>query len=128
MEKSVKNRIITLSLREIKNSFKRFLSLLIISMLGVTVFVGIKATAPDMMNSIDKYYDDSTYYVDSVKIEDMAKDKDVPFGGRIAVKKKVEKSDKAINIHFIIGLVIAIFVVMSIGILKIKNSKGKYKR
>ena len=79
-------------------------------------------------NIIDKYYDDSTYYVDSVKIEDMAKDKDVPFGGRIAVKKKVEKSDKAINIHFIIGLVIAIFVVMSIGILKIKNSKGKYKR
>ena len=28
-------------------------------MLGVTVFVGIKATAPDMMNSIDKYYDES---------------------------------------------------------------------
>lgn len=79
-------------------------------------------------NIIDKYYDDSTYYDDSVKIEDMAKDKDVPFGGRIAVKKKVEKSDKAINIHFIIGLVIAIFGVMSIGILKIKNSKGKYKR
>ena len=59
MEKSVKNRIITLSLREIKNSFKRFLSLLIISMLGVTVFVGIKATAPDMMNSIDKFYDEN---------------------------------------------------------------------
>ncbi len=62
MEKSVKNRIITLSLREIKNSFKRFLSLLIISMLGVTVFVGIKATAPDMMNSIDKYYDENNIY------------------------------------------------------------------
>ena len=62
MENSVKNRIITLSLREIKNSFKRFLSLLIISMLGVTVFVGIKATAPDMMNSIDKYYDENNIY------------------------------------------------------------------
>ena len=58
----MKNRIITLSLREIKNSFKRFLSLLIISMLGVTVFVGIKATAPDMMNSIDKYYDENNIY------------------------------------------------------------------
>lgn len=79
-------------------------------------------------NIIDKYYDDSTYYVDSVKIEDMAKDKDVPFGGRIAVKKSADKSDKTINIYFVMGLVIAIFVVMSIGILKIKSNKGKYKR
>ena len=31
-------------------------------MLGVTVFVGIKATAPDMMNSIDKYYDENNIY------------------------------------------------------------------
>lgn len=79
-------------------------------------------------NIIDKYYDDSTYYVDSVKIEDMAKDKEVPFGGRIAVKKSADKSDKTINIYFVMGLVIAIFVVMSIGILKIKSNKGKYKR
>ena len=31
-------------------------------MLGVTVFVGIKATAPDMMNSIDKYYDENQLF------------------------------------------------------------------
>ena len=58
----------------------------------------------------------------------MAKDKEVPFGGRIAVKKSADKSDKTINIYFVMGLVIAIFVVMSIGILKIKSNKGKYKR
>ena len=58
----MKNRIKTISIREIKQSFKRFLSLLVMSMLGVGVFVGISATAPDMMKSLDKYYDDSNYY------------------------------------------------------------------
>ena len=54
-----KDRINTSSIREIKHSFKRFLSLLVMSMLGVGVFVGIKMTAPDMMKSLDKYYDDN---------------------------------------------------------------------
>lgn len=58
----MKNRIVTISIREIKKSFKRFLSLMIISMLGVGVFVGIKATSPDMMKSLDKYYDDNNIY------------------------------------------------------------------
>lgn len=57
-----KNRINTSSIREIKHSFKRFLSLLVMSMLGVGVFVGIKMAAPDMMASLDKYYDDSNLY------------------------------------------------------------------
>lgn len=57
-----KDRIKTTSIREIKNSFKRFLSLLVMSMLGVGVFVGIKMAAPDMMQSLDKYYDDNSVY------------------------------------------------------------------
>lgn len=57
-----KNRIITTSIREIKNSFKRFLSLLIMSMLGVGVFVGIRMAAPDMLSSLDYYYDNANYY------------------------------------------------------------------
>lgn len=57
-----KNRINTTSVREIKSSFKRFLSLLIMSMLGVGVFIGIKMAAPDMMASLDKYYDDNNLY------------------------------------------------------------------
>ena len=57
-----KNRINTTSIREIKHSFKRFLSLLVMSMLGVGVFVGIKMSAPDMMASLDKYYDDNNFY------------------------------------------------------------------
>ena len=58
----MRNRIITISMREIKKSFKRFLSLMIISMLGVGVFSGIKATSPDMMKSLDNYYDDNNIY------------------------------------------------------------------
>ena len=57
-----KDRINTSSIREIKHSFKRFLSLLVMSMLGVGVFVGIKMAAPDMMKSLDKYYDDNNFY------------------------------------------------------------------
>ncbi len=57
-----KNRINTTSVREIKHSFKRFISLVIMSMLGVLVFVGIKMSAPDMLMSLDKYYDNKNLY------------------------------------------------------------------
>ena len=58
----MKNRIITTSIREIKNSYKRFISLIVISLLGVSVFVGIKMSAPDMIKSLDVYYDNSDVY------------------------------------------------------------------
>lgn len=62
----MKNRIFSLSLREIKKQFFRFLALLIMSFLGVFVYVGIKATAPDMIKSVDKLYD--TYNVYDLKL------------------------------------------------------------
>ena len=58
----MRNRINTLSVREIKHSFKRFISLVIMSLLGVGVFVGIKMAAPDMMRSLDSYYDQKDLY------------------------------------------------------------------
>ena len=57
-----KDRINTTSIREIKHTFKRFFSLLVMSMLGVGVFVGIKMAAPDMMKSLDEYYDNRNMY------------------------------------------------------------------
>lgn len=45
------------SIKEIKNSYRRFLSLLLISMLGVGFFAGVKATTPDMQKTIDTYFD-----------------------------------------------------------------------
>ena len=45
------------SLKEIKNSFKRFISILLIVLLGVGFFAGIKATSPDMQETLNKYYE-----------------------------------------------------------------------
>lgn len=57
-----KNRINTISFREIKHTFKRFISLFVMSALGVGVFVGIKMAAPDMIKSLDYYYDEGNEY------------------------------------------------------------------
>ena len=57
-----KNRIITMSLREIKKSKKRFFSLCILSILGVSFYVGMKMSAPTMLESLDKYYDNNRMY------------------------------------------------------------------
>ena len=50
------------SVREIKSSYKRFISLLVMSMLGVLVFVGLKASPMDMTKSLDEYYDKNNVY------------------------------------------------------------------
>lgn len=50
------------SVKEIKNTYKRFLSILLMAFLGVGFFAGIKATSPDMVNTIDKFYKDQNVY------------------------------------------------------------------
>ena len=45
-------------IKEIIKSFKRFLSILLIVLLGVGFFAGIKAASPDMRITLDKYFDD----------------------------------------------------------------------
>ena len=49
------------SVVSVKKNFKRFLSILLIVLLGVGFFAGIKATSPDMKNTIDKYYRDTNF-------------------------------------------------------------------
>ena len=49
------------SVRQIKNTFKRFLSIVAIVLLGVGFFAGITATSPDMKDTIDTYFDDEDY-------------------------------------------------------------------
>ena len=58
----MKNRIITNSLRTIKNLFPRFLTLLIISFLGTFVFLGLISTAPNMLYSLDIEFDKANVY------------------------------------------------------------------
>ncbi len=58
----MKNALMKDSLKEIKNTHKRFLSILLMAFLGVGFFAGIQATSPDMVNTIDKYYEDQQVY------------------------------------------------------------------
>ena len=58
----MKNRILTNSFRNIKKSFPRFLSLIVISMLGVFTFAGLSATSPDMVKTLDNYLDSRNNY------------------------------------------------------------------
>ena len=46
------------TIKEITHNFKRFISILLIVLLGVGFFAGIKATSPDMKKTIDQYFDD----------------------------------------------------------------------
>ncbi len=46
------------TVKEIMNTFKRFISLLLIVLLGVGFFAGIRVTSPDMRNTLDKTFDE----------------------------------------------------------------------
>ena len=48
--------------KEIIKGFKRFLSILLIVLLGVGFFAGIKATSPDMKLTLDTYFDDKNVF------------------------------------------------------------------
>ena len=48
--------------REIKKSYKRFISILLMAFLGVGFFAGIRASSPDMLDTIDTYYKNQNVY------------------------------------------------------------------
>ena len=49
--------LLTDTIREILHTKKRFLSLLVMSLLAVGFLSGLRMTAPDMQNTVDHYYD-----------------------------------------------------------------------
>ncbi len=55
----MKNALIKDTYREIKGSLSRFMSILLIVMLGSGFFAGIKATMPDMVDMASEYFDDN---------------------------------------------------------------------
>ena len=58
----MKNRLIQHIFRKIKNNYKRFISLLCMSLLGVGFYAGIKATSPDMLKTLDNFFDNQEVY------------------------------------------------------------------
>lgn len=54
----MKTALLKDGIKEIKNSYKRFLSILLIVLLGVGFFAGLRAASPDMKKTLDMYFDD----------------------------------------------------------------------
>lgn len=76
--------------KEIINTKKRFLSILIIVLLGVGFFAGIKATSPDMEKTVDKYFDETNTFDIKVMSTLGATDDDIEEIKKIKGIKEVE--------------------------------------
>ena len=58
----MKKALLKDSFKEIKNTYKKFISIALMAFLGVGFFAGIRATSPDMVDTIDKYYKNQNVY------------------------------------------------------------------
>lgn len=58
----MKSALLKDSIKEIKNTYKRFLSILVMAFLGVGFFAGMRVASPDMVDTIDQYYKESQVY------------------------------------------------------------------
>ena len=58
----MKNKLLLSNIRRILTSYKRFISLSCMALLGVGFYVGIKACSPDMLKTIDNYLNDQNVY------------------------------------------------------------------
>lgn len=73
----MKSVLLKNSLKQIKNTRRRFLSILVMALLGVGFFAGLYATGPDMRESLDKYLDETDTYDISILSTLGLTDKDV---------------------------------------------------
>ena len=58
----MKKALLKDSIKEIKNTYKKFISILLMAFLGVGFFAGLRASSPDMIDTIDQYYKDQNVY------------------------------------------------------------------
>lgn len=56
---AMKKALFTSAAREIRQTLSRFMSIFLIVALGTGFFAGVKATSPDMLLTIDRYFDDN---------------------------------------------------------------------
>lgn len=73
----MKSVLLKNSLKQIKNTRRRFISILVMALLGVGFFAGLYATGPDMRESLDKYLDETDTYDISILSTLGLTDKDV---------------------------------------------------
>ena len=58
----IKRALLKDTFKEIIKSYKRFISILLMALLGVGFFAGLRASSPDMVDSIDTYYKAQNVY------------------------------------------------------------------
>ena len=58
----MKSKLLKNSIKEIKGTFKRFVSIFLMAFLGVGFFSGLVASGPDMIETLDRYYDEKNVY------------------------------------------------------------------
>ena len=58
----IKKALLKDTFKEIKKSYKRFISILLMALLGVGFFAGLRASSPDMVDSLDTYYKNQNVY------------------------------------------------------------------
>lgn len=92
-----KTALLKSSIREIKQSPARFLSILGIIFLGVAFFVGIGATGPDMIKSADHYYG-------KTKLADMSIYSSLGFSAEDKAVLLEEENIQTVNLQYLLDL------------------------
>lgn len=92
-----KTALLKTSIREIKQSPARFLSILGIIFLGVAFFVGIGATGPDMIKSADHYYG-------KTKLADMSIYFSLGFSAEDKAVLLEEENIQTVNLQYLLDL------------------------
>lgn len=62
----MKTRLLKHIFMKIKDNYKRFLSLICMAFLGVGFYAGIQSSSPDMLKTLDNFYDENNVYDISV--------------------------------------------------------------
>lgn len=58
----MKKALLKDTVKQIFKTYKRFISILLMALLGVGFFAGIRAASPDMKKTVDKYFDEALFY------------------------------------------------------------------
>lgn len=88
----MKSMLIKHIFMKIKNNIKRFLSLLLMALLGVGFFAGIEACSPDMLKTLDNFYDTNNVY-------------DIEIISNLGITQKdIEELQKIKNINTAVGI------------------------
>ena len=62
----MKTKLLKHIFMKIKDNYKRFLSLICMAFLGVSFYAGIQSSSPDMLKTLDNFYDENNVYDISV--------------------------------------------------------------